>query len=93
MLFFRYLIFFDDGYAQYVDYNNVLLVYEYSKEVWCDVHPDSSDFIKSYIIKYPERPMVRMSLGQVVTTEWNGASLLYFIFQYKNFIQPVLYDC
>ncbi|XP_021950413.1 histone-lysine N-methyltransferase eggless isoform X1 [Folsomia candida] len=69
---FRYLIFFDDGYAQYVGIKDILLIYEYSKEVWSDVHPDSAEFIKSYLTKYPERPMVRLTLGQVVTTEWNG---------------------
>jgi histone-lysine N-methyltransferase SETDB1 len=48
------------------------MVYESSKEVWADVHADSADFIRNYVNKYPERPMVRLSIGQVVTTEWNG---------------------
>jgi len=69
---FRYLVFFDDGYAQYVDSKEVLMVYESSKEVWSDVHPDSSEFIRNYVQKYPERPMVRLSVGQMLTTEWNG---------------------
>ncbi|XP_035702151.1 histone-lysine N-methyltransferase SETDB1 isoform X1 [Folsomia candida] len=69
---FRYLIFFDDGCAQYVGINDILLIHKYSKEVWSDVHPDSAEFIKNYLRKYPERPMVRLTLGQVISTEWNG---------------------
>jgi len=69
---FRYLVFFDDGYAQYIHHKEVLMVYESSKDVWSDVHPDSADFIKNYVLKYPERPMVRLIVGQLVPTEWNG---------------------
>lgn len=69
---FRYLIFFDDGYAQYVQHSQVHLVCEVSKAVWEDIHPDSKEFIKSYLQQYPERPMVKLQTGQVVKTEWNG---------------------
>ncbi|KAK6643619.1 hypothetical protein RUM43_005129 [Polyplax serrata] len=69
---YRYLVFFDDGYAQYVYHNKILLVCDCSRHVYEDVHSDSRDFIKSYLDQYPERPMVKLQQGQVVKTEWNG---------------------
>lgn len=68
----RYLIFFDDGYAQYCYGKEIHKVYEQSRNVWEDIHPDSQEFIKSYLKQYPERPMVRLQKGQVIKTEWNG---------------------
>ena len=41
--------------------------------VWMDIHPNSREFIKKYLMQYPERPMVRLQQGQVVQTEWEGA--------------------
>lgn len=69
---YRYLVFFDDGYAQYVRHEKVMLVVECSRHVWDDIHPDSRLFIRKYLEKYPERPMVKLQAGQVVKTEWNG---------------------
>lgn len=69
---YRYLIFFDDGYAQYVNHSETRVVCDASQEVWEDVHPDSKDFIKNYIKQYPERPMVKLHKGHIVKTEWNG---------------------
>ncbi|XP_063236044.1 histone-lysine N-methyltransferase SETDB1-B isoform X2 [Bacillus rossius redtenbacheri] len=69
---YRYLVFFDDGYAKYVPHDKVLLVYESSECVWDDMHPDSRDFVRKYLEQYPERPMVRLQKGQFVKTEWNG---------------------
>ncbi|KAK5638380.1 hypothetical protein RI129_012675 [Pyrocoelia pectoralis] len=69
---FRYLIFFDDGYAQYVHHKMVHLIYETSKDVWEDMHVDSRLFIKKYLETYPERPMVRLRKDQTVRTEYNG---------------------
>ncbi|KAL0278162.1 UNVERIFIED_CONTAM: hypothetical protein PYX00_000063 [Menopon gallinae] len=69
---FRYLVFFDDGYAQYVSHDKVLLVCECSKFVHEDIHPESRDFIKQYLDQYPERPMVKLQKGQFVRTEWSG---------------------
>ncbi|XP_074660215.1 histone-lysine N-methyltransferase SETDB1-like isoform X2 [Tubulanus polymorphus] len=68
----RYLIFFDDGYAQYNHIKTVHRVYRQSENVWEDIHPDSQEFIKSYLLSYPERPMVRLQVGQYIKTEWNG---------------------
>ncbi|KAK7864464.1 hypothetical protein R5R35_011697 [Gryllus longicercus] len=69
---FRYLIFFDDGYAQYVVHEKVLLVCESSSKVWEDIHPESRDFVRGYLEQYPERPMLKLQQGQIVKTEWNG---------------------
>ncbi|XP_015115678.1 histone-lysine N-methyltransferase eggless [Diachasma alloeum] len=68
----RYLVFFDDGYAQYVAHKHIFVVSESSQRVWEDIPIESRDFVKKYIEGYPERPMVKLQPGQVVKTEWNG---------------------
>ncbi|ALC41906.1 egg, partial [Drosophila busckii] len=73
---FRYLIFYDDGYTQYVQHNDVRLVCQTSERVWEDVHPGSRDFIQKYIEKYSvNRPMVQCTRGQSMNTESNGTWL------------------
>uniref|UniRef100_A0A8W8N2F8 Histone-lysine N-methyltransferase SETDB1 n=1 Tax=Magallana gigas TaxID=29159 RepID=A0A8W8N2F8_MAGGI len=69
---YRYLIFFDDGYAQYSRSDDIHKVLDQSTNVWDDIHQDSQEFIKDYLKQYPERPMVRLNKGQTVRTEWNG---------------------
>lgn len=69
---FRYLVFFDDGYAQYVYHAKVLVVCESSPNIWEDVHKDSRLFINRYLQNYPDRPMVKLQRGQLVKTEWSG---------------------
>ncbi|XP_053622146.1 histone-lysine N-methyltransferase eggless isoform X2 [Plodia interpunctella] len=69
---YRYLIFFDHGYAQYVHHRDTRVVCESSTLVWEEVHPNSREFVKQYLIAYPERPMVRLHAGQRLKTEWNG---------------------
>ncbi|XP_064480730.1 histone-lysine N-methyltransferase SETDB1-like isoform X3 [Ornithodoros turicata] len=70
---YRYLIFFDDGYAQYVAFDKVYLMCGTSKGgVWEDMHEDVQDFVRGYLEQYPERPMLRMQKGQTVKTEWKG---------------------
>ncbi|GFN93772.1 histone-lysine N-methyltransferase [Plakobranchus ocellatus] len=68
----RFLVFFDDGYAQYCEAKELHKVYMQSSNVWEDINPETSAFIKEYLRIYPERPMVRLTKGQVVRTEWNG---------------------
>ncbi|XP_058815373.1 histone-lysine N-methyltransferase eggless [Topomyia yanbarensis] len=69
----RYLIFFDDGYAQYVSHGDVRVVCEESKDVWLDIHPHSQDFIRNYLLNYrSQRPMVQVKVGQRIITEWKG---------------------
>ncbi|XP_042206255.1 histone-lysine N-methyltransferase eggless-like isoform X2 [Homarus americanus] len=69
---YRYLIFFDDGYAQYVLHFDIRVVTESSACPWEDVSSDSREFIKEYLQMYPERPMVRLQKWNYVKTEWNG---------------------
>ena len=69
---FKYLVFFDDGYAQYVVHKDIRVVTEASIFPWEDVSSDARDFIKEYIQMYPERPMVRLQKWNNVKTEWNG---------------------
>ncbi|XP_045118672.1 histone-lysine N-methyltransferase eggless-like isoform X3 [Portunus trituberculatus] len=69
---YRYLIFFDDGYAQYVHHADIRVVSESSACSWEDVSSDSREFIKEYLQMYPERPMVRLQKWNYVKTEWNG---------------------
>lgn len=69
----RYLIFFDDGYAQYVTPDNVRLICTPSANVWDDVFPDSAEFIRVYLDQYKtQRPMVQVKRGQRMITEWNS---------------------
>lgn len=49
-----YLVFFDDGYAQYCKLDEIQLVYHTSPNVWEDVYVDSREFIKEYLQQYPE---------------------------------------
>ncbi|KAH8327216.1 hypothetical protein KR074_007219, partial [Drosophila pseudoananassae] len=73
---FRYLIFYDDGYTQYVQHRDVRLVCQSSDKVWEDVHPASRDFIQKYVEKYSvDRPMVQCTRGQSMNTESNGTWL------------------
>ena len=46
---YRYLVFFDDGYAQYFAITSLYLVIRPSREVWNDVAIDCRDFIKEYL--------------------------------------------
>lgn len=73
---YRYLIFYDDGYTQYVPHRDVRLVCQASEKVWEDVHAASRDFIQKYVEKYSvDRPMVQCTRGQSMTTESNGTWL------------------
>ncbi|KFM70573.1 Histone-lysine N-methyltransferase SETDB1-B, partial [Stegodyphus mimosarum] len=65
----RYLIFFDDGYAQYVYHEDVFVVLSQSNDVADDIHEDLRDFMRAYLAKYPERPMVKLQVGQITKTE------------------------
>ena len=73
----RYLVFFDDGYANYIYHENLRVVCTQtaSPQVWSDVHVNSQEFVKTYLERYPERPMVRLSPGQQVKAESGGSWL------------------
>ena len=58
----------------YIPHGDIRVVVKQTENfVWNDIHPNSRDFIKKYLMQYPERPMVRLQAGQVVQTEWEGA--------------------
>ncbi|XP_026812742.1 histone-lysine N-methyltransferase eggless-like [Rhopalosiphum maidis] len=69
---FRYLIFFDDGYVQYRQHQDIRLTARRSNQVWNDVHLDSKEFIKSYLEKYPERQMVKLTNQHSVRAEYKN---------------------
>lgn len=69
----RYLVFFDDGYAQYLSRNRMFTVLATSKNVWNDVAVDCQEFIKEYLQEYPYRPLVCTKIGNTMQTEWNGS--------------------
>ena len=71
---FRYLIFFDDGYSQYVTHDCVHLIYDAHEDIWEDINVNSRAFIKKYLEMYPERPMVKLMKNQSVRTEYNGTA-------------------
>ena len=73
---YRYLVFFDDGYAQYCTHEQVLVVCNSSKDVWQDIHLNTRSFIMNYLQQFPERAMVKLQKGQTVKTELNGRWLL-----------------
>lgn len=69
----RYLVFFDDGYAQYVVHDDVRVVCEASADVWEDVVAESQQFIETYLQQFSKmRPMVQVQRGQRMMTEWRG---------------------
>jgi len=70
----RYLIFFDDGYASYIKHEDIRVVCAQTENaVFEDIHPDSRDFVREYLLQYPERPMVKLNTGQHVSVECEGA--------------------
>lgn len=70
-IYYRYLIFFDIGYSQYVHHSDVNLVLSSSINVWEDVFVDSRPFIKKYL-ESQDRPMVKLAKDQTVRVEYNG---------------------
>jgi len=66
------MIFFDDGYTQYVHHENIRLVCGQSPNVSDDVDENVREFIKVYLQKYPERLMVKFNKKQIVRTELNN---------------------
>ncbi|CAG0881389.1 unnamed protein product, partial [Darwinula stevensoni] len=69
---YRYLIFFDDSYTQYVPHEEVRLVCDASENVWEDVHFSTRPFIRAYLSKYPEQVTVKLKKDQHVKVELDG---------------------
>ncbi|XP_078348189.1 histone-lysine N-methyltransferase SETDB1-like isoform X2 [Oculina patagonica] len=91
----RFLVFFDDGFAQYLPVKKLHHVYHTGKKVWDEVAEHSKEFIQEYLEEFPNRPMVKLKAGQWVKTEWRGqwlkakvmqldCSLVKMLFQIDN---------
>ena len=68
----RYLVFFDDGYATYLEHKDLRLVYTKDLDVWKDVDKGVRDFVKNYVQQFPKRAMITLKEGDKVRTELNG---------------------
>ncbi|XP_044762836.1 histone-lysine N-methyltransferase eggless isoform X2 [Coccinella septempunctata] len=88
---YRYLIFFDIGYSQYVPYNMVNLVYEVSRKVWEDMPPDCRQFIKKHI-ESQDWPMVKLKKDQSIITEYNGKWVLCTVINVDCSLVQVFFD-
>lgn len=73
MFLCSYLIFYDDGYTQYVLHRDVRLVCQVSENVWEDVHSPCRIFLEKYLTdRSNQRPMVHAQIGQTMFAQWNG---------------------
>ncbi|KAJ7373631.1 Histone-lysine N-methyltransferase [Desmophyllum pertusum] len=91
----RFLVFFDDGFAQYLPVKKLHHVYHTGKKVWDEVAEHSKEFIQEYLEEFPNRPMVKLKVHSWVKTEWRGqwlkakvmqldCSLVKMLFQIDN---------
>eukprot|EP00090_Calanus_glacialis_P005235 TRINITY_DN14048_c0_g1_i1.p1 TRINITY_DN14048_c0_g1~~TRINITY_DN14048_c0_g1_i1.p1 ORF type:complete len:889 (-),score=197.01 TRINITY_DN14048_c0_g1_i1:213-2639(-) len=69
---YRYLVFYDDGYASYLEHKDLRVVCKASNDVWLDVFPKRRDFIKQYLQKFPKRAMIKLEEDALVKTELRG---------------------
>ena len=58
----RYLVFFDDGFASYLDHADLRVVVKFSTDVWLDVDRETREFMKEYIQSFPLRRMIRLEV-------------------------------
>lgn len=70
--FHRYMIFFDDGYTQYINHNDIRLLCSQSKEISDDVHENVREFVENYFKLYPKRIMVKFNTKQMVYAKLNN---------------------
>uniref|UniRef100_A0A1I8JEB6 Histone-lysine N-methyltransferase n=1 Tax=Macrostomum lignano TaxID=282301 RepID=A0A1I8JEB6_9PLAT len=68
----RYLLFFDDGYAQYVPPSDVRRVLQQTPQNWREVAEDSQDFVRAYLDRFPNRTMLRLRPGLTIRVELRG---------------------
>lgn len=70
----RYLVFFDDGWVQYVNHENIRVVCEASDNVWELIEePGAKTFIEGYVKELKKkRPIVQVKRGQRIQTESGG---------------------
>lgn len=70
----RYLVFFDDGYTQYVYHENIRVVCEPVENVWDLIEePGGKLFVEGYIKQLKKkRPIIQAKRGQRIQTEFGG---------------------
>jgi len=68
----RYLVFYDDGYASYLDHCELRVVYKSNSDVWMDIDPGTRDFVKLYMQMFPNRSMVKLNDGDKISTGLHG---------------------
>lgn len=64
------MIFFDNGYAQYVAHEDIRVIYRSSMDILDDVSPGNKEFVRKYLLEYPNYPRVRLSAGSVINVEY-----------------------
>ena len=72
---FRYLVFYDDGYALYLDKSEVRPVCQAPLDVWLDVHYHNKEFIRLYLENWPLRRLVTLEVGCQVKIEQEDGEL------------------
>lgn len=89
----RYLIFFDDGFAQYVKPCSVRMVCAASAEVWRDVFNDSANFIRQYLERYGEkRTLMQAKENQRINTEYQGKWLSARVLRFDGSLVLMQFD-
>lgn len=70
----RYLVFFDDGYTQYVHHDDIRVVCEPVENVWDLIEePGGKAFVEGYIKQMKKkRPIIQAKRGQRIQTEFAG---------------------
>lgn len=70
----RYLVFFDDGYTQYVHHDDIRVVCEPVENVWDLIEePGGKAFVEGYIKQVKKkRPIIQAKRGQRIQTEFAG---------------------
>uniref|UniRef100_A0A1I8HR48 Histone-lysine N-methyltransferase n=1 Tax=Macrostomum lignano TaxID=282301 RepID=A0A1I8HR48_9PLAT len=68
----RYLLFFDDGYAQYAPPSDVRRVLQQTPQNWREVAENSQDFVRAYLDRFPNRTMLRLRPGLTIRVELRG---------------------
>ena len=74
---YRYLIFFDKGYASYVKHIYIRVVCDQTKDtIFKDIPPKTRNFVMKYLEEYPKRNLVQLSKGQHLSVysagSWKG---------------------
>ncbi|EDV19881.1 uncharacterized protein TRIADDRAFT_61660 [Trichoplax adhaerens] len=70
---FRYLVFFDDGFAEYFPAKEIYRVIDAEgNDFWNDLKFEMREFVHRYLEIYPNIPMIDCKIGQKVILEREG---------------------